>query len=171
VIPTLAVLVLLPTFVALGNWQLERAQQKRDRLAQFERASSPTPLGSLAAAAQRAPQGFRHVSASGQYLATRQVLLEGMGYQGRSGYHVLSPFRLDSGELVMINRGWIARDFAAAGLPMVAEPTPTPGRIEGVLTPLPRPGLRLDDREPPDVEARVVAMLYPDAERTDSAAR
>jgi surfeit locus 1 family protein len=161
--PTLAVLVLAPTFFALGNWQLDRAQQKRERLAQFEQAASPAPLASLARIGQRAEEGFRHVRASGRYVATRQVLLEGMGYQGRSGYHVLSPFRLDSGVLVMINRGWIARDFAAGDLPAVTPPSPTPRRLDGLLTPLPRPGLRLEGGELPDAEAPVVAMLYPEA--------
>ena len=111
--PTLAVLVLLPAFLWLGNWQLERAAFKRERLAAYEAASPSDVLPMAQAVRERydagSGVGVRHVSARGTYEGVRHVLLEQMSHGGKAGFYVLTPMRLSGAPdtLLMVNRGWI----------------------------------------------------------------
>jgi surfeit locus 1 family protein len=116
---------LLVLFLFLGNWQLQRADQKRGVLAGFEAAAgaehqpldlSVEPLESLR---------FRPVVLSGHYLPERQFLLDNQVRQGQAGYRVITPLVLgDSGPTVLVERGWIPRNPERGTLPDVSEELP-----------------------------------------------
>ena len=53
---------------------------------------------------------FRPVTARGRYDGRRQFLIDNIVRQGRNGFFVITPFRLDEGGLLLVNRGWIAQD-------------------------------------------------------------
>src|SRR6185503_8045149 len=72
-------------FVALGNWQSGRAQEKRD----------------LGAALDK-----RRVVLNGTFLPEYTVFLDNKVRQHRAGYEVVTPLRVD-GASVLVNRGWI----------------------------------------------------------------
>jgi surfeit locus 1 family protein len=94
--------------IALGNWQWQRAEEKR-----------------AAAAAQK------RVALAGTFLAEHTVFLDNKLHRGRPGYHVVQPLRTAAGEHVLVNRGWIAAGPSRGVLPQV----PTPAgevRIEGI---------------------------------------
>jgi surfeit locus 1 family protein len=70
------------------------------------RAETPDPGGTTdPGTADLSP--FRKVRVSGHFDTTQAFLLDNKIYQGRAGYQVLSPLKLDSGEAILINRGWI----------------------------------------------------------------
>ena len=48
------------------------------------------------------------VSLRGRYIADQQLLVRNRPYQGQNGFEVLVPFRADTGEIVIINRGWMS---------------------------------------------------------------
>jgi surfeit locus 1 family protein len=158
---TLATLAGLGVFVSLGLWQLDRAAEKRTLL-QLAAEEGPawdalppddTPLEAWL---------FRRVALSGGYEAQRQVLLDNMTLDGRVGYQVLTPFRLDSGELVLVNRGWVPAAGQRSELPAV-DVADGPRVVEGRLNRLPRPGIRLGPGLPgaPD-DPWPRRLLYPD---------
>lgn len=158
--PTLAFLITLPGLLALGCWQLERAAEKRALFAAFE-AGAAAPALPLA---ETEPARYRHVLLEGRYESGRQFLLDNMTHAGRAGYHVLTPFRLESGGWILVNRGWLPR--AARGLPEVAV-AETPRRITGRLDRLPVPGLTLATRQPAAGWPRVVQ--FPAMEELEAA--
>lgn len=132
--PTLALAVLVPTFLALGYWQLERADEKRRLQTEYDSraAQAPVPVG-----AQRRPAEalrFHRVEASGRYQPAYQFLLDNRVHRGVAGYHVITPLKIEGGETrVLVNRGWIAPGPDRQQLPEVE----TPGarvRITGVAT-------------------------------------
>lgn len=92
-------------FVQLGRWQLHRAAEKRVLQAAFDSGALQTselgsrPLGDL-------PR-YQQVHFGGHYEPAHQFLLDNMTDAGRIGYQVLSPFRLDDGRVVLVNRGWV----------------------------------------------------------------
>ncbi len=138
----MAVLLLLPGLCGLGMWQLSRADQKRELFAQFAAGSAQPGMPLMSALAADSPR-YRHVRLSGHYQPLRQFLLDNMIVNGRAGYQVLTPFELDNGGIVLVNRGWVPLTGARSDLPEVAVDAAA-REITGRLDRLPRPGLALD---------------------------
>src|SRR5690606_37064334 len=84
---------------------------------------------------------FEPVRLRGRYEAGQQGLLDVQMHQGRAGYRVWTPFRLDSGGRVLVDRGWVpAGDRTALPDISVGESARV---VVGMVAPLPEPGLRL----------------------------
>jgi len=111
---TLATLAMVLLTFSLGRWQMGRAQYKMDLAAAIEtKTSGPalraddlrtqTDLGALV---------HRRVMLQGRWIAERTVYLDNRPMGGRQGLWVLTPLQLqDSPEVVLVQRGWIPRDF------------------------------------------------------------
>ena len=125
-------------FVALGNWQLGRAGEKRALYDEFAR---PGPALSLPHAAAPAPR-YQRVTTSGIYVTSHQFLLDNATHAGQVGVHVLTPLLLANGSAVLVNRGWAPFGTTRDSLPDVAvgEGSRT---VVGRLDRLPRPPIEL----------------------------
>lgn len=103
------VVILVPTFVVLGFWQLDRAHQREglNRLQDERLQEPPLALGAdedMVLSALR----YREVVLEGQYDIPHQFLVDNQLENQAPGYHVLVPFRIrDSHRSILINRGWI----------------------------------------------------------------
>ena len=107
--------ILIPLFVYLGLWQLDRAAQKRQLNASLESRRKLPALSLNGSLPNDDAWEFRKVVASGRFLADRTVLIENRKYQGKTGFHVITPLKLDdNGKIVLVNRGWIPREQLAA---------------------------------------------------------
>ena len=128
----LATLAGVALTLRLGAWQLDRAAQKLALQAALdERASLPAlDAAGLAATSEDAEtQHFRPVRLTGRWIAERTVFLDNRQMNGRPGFFVVTPLQLDGRpEAVLVQRGWVARDFIdRTRLP--ALPTPA-GTVE-----------------------------------------
>lgn len=119
---TLFTLLLLPLLVSLGFWQLQRAEEKALLAAAFEQqqARRPAPLNEVSAFSVE-ELAYLPVSLSGSYRQGEHFLLDNRMYERKFGNEVLSVFELDSGELVLVNRGWIAADPSRQSQPIIPE--------------------------------------------------
>lgn len=141
-------LVILGTglFVSLGVWQITRGEQKASLLAEraAARHMAPRAIRSLGDAELPDAAHAIKVYARGHYVTDRQLLLEGMPYGNRSGYDVLTPFALEDGAIVLVNRGWIPRrsEFGGGYSTNLAVAGNT-REIVGLWRALPAPGMRL----------------------------
>jgi len=90
---TLLLLALALLFARLGWWQLERKTEKQLLFEQF--------------------------GAYGHYDPSRHVLLDNKIFNGRAGVHVLTPFTLDNGAGILVNRGWLPLPPDRRSLPAV----------------------------------------------------
>ena len=96
---------LLPVLIYLGFWQLDRAEQKRTLLQNWQRqqAQPMRPLSKVWHDNQvSGPVSFR-----GSFEADRFWLHEAQILDGRPGYHVYMMAISEYGQIVLINRGWI----------------------------------------------------------------
>ena len=113
--------------LALGRWQLARAAQKVAMQASMDTQSAMSILDgrSLAARADPALELHRGVALRGQWVAQHTVFLDNRLMNGRSGLYVVTPMRLqDSASVVLVQRGWVARDFMdRSRLPKIETPT------------------------------------------------
>lgn len=129
-VPLIAGIVVAVIAVQLGNWQLRRADEKREigaSIAQFERGV-PVAVSD----AGEMPPAWSRVSLCGEWIPDRTLYHDNRVHERQPGYHVLMPLRLDSGAVVLVNRGWIAAGPDRAVLPQVliaAGPVELVGRV------------------------------------------
>ena len=146
---TLLALAAVLAFTMLGRWQWHRAAEKRAVLAAFEAGlhADPIELGArpLAAIPRYTPLRLR-----GRYDGAHPFLLDNISRDGAAGYEVLTPFALEDGRIVIVNRGWIPLPGGQRqSLPDVALPAAATVAITGRADRLPVPALAAG-RAPPD---------------------
>ncbi len=137
-LPTILAAGAVVMFAALGNWQLDRADQKRAMARDFTAGGPAIEWRRLPPDAPR----YQRVKVRGHYDAGHQFLLDNMSHESVAGVHVLTPLVLDNGDAVIVNRGWLPYGATRQDLPDVAvdgDMRTVVGRIDN----LPRPGIWL----------------------------
>lgn len=125
-IPTLAAIILVPFLASLGFWQLDRADQKREIDDGVKQAQAKKALGLNTFINSNSHNDFskeiyRSASLSGHYDNEHQYLLDNRTYKGKAGFHVLTPFLLDSSsKTILINRGWIGYQGTRDNIPDIS---------------------------------------------------
>lgn len=128
-VPTVAAAALIALTLGLGNWQLGRADEKRERQALLETRVNDTPIDLGAGAMAAEALLYRRVRAAGRWIAERQFFVDNRIREGRAGFHVITPLAIEGAgdAVVLVNRGWVARTAEYPRAPRVAVP---PGRVE-----------------------------------------
>lgn len=111
-------LILLPILIALGNWQLQRAEEKRLLLVQQEQRQQQVPMN-LSAVAMEEDPSYLAVQLQGRYDEQHQFLLDNKVLHAQVGYEVLTPFATAEGEWVIVNRGWLQAGRTRQDLPAI----------------------------------------------------
>lgn len=120
ILPGLAALVALAILIGLGTWQLQRKAWKEDLIGQIEARAYGEP-GAIVPetdwAAWRADQDeFRKVRVTGTFLHAFEAPVYGLAPGERQGaplqgYYLITPLKLASGAIVMVNRGFVPTDL------------------------------------------------------------
>jgi surfeit locus 1 family protein len=117
--------------VSLGNWQTRRAEEKLARQALLE-SRQGTALAMPTQAVAAADYEWARVAARGEFVPRHTVLLDNKLLQGRAGYHVLTPLKLEGGGMhLLVDRGWIAAGPSREVLPKIETPA-GPQTLEGI---------------------------------------
>lgn len=120
---TLLLAASLPCLVGLGCWQLDRAEAKEAAQRALEAQAAAPALALPATRVEAAALRGRHVAARGRYEPARQFFWDNRVWRGQAGYEVVTPLRLDGGELaVLVDRGWIPLPADRRQLPAIATP-------------------------------------------------
>ena len=129
---TLFAFVVAAVCVWLGMWQLDRLQGRREVNARYAAGLAEEPVALEDLLAHGGPLAYRRATATGRYDAAREVILYGRTLDGQPGNHVLTPFVLDDGRAVIVDRGWVPFELDE---PPVAEAAPPDGEVEveGIL--------------------------------------
>lgn len=110
-IPFIAAVAVAAVGVSLGNWQERRAAQKLELQRQITERAALAPLRAASVAPGQRPDEFRRIVADGEFIADWPLYLENRPLDGRAGFYLLMPFRLKGSEqVVLVQRGWFARD-------------------------------------------------------------
>ena len=140
VLITLATLMGIAITASLGRWQLGRAAEKEALQARMEASGGLHRLDTAGLLAARDPLALAHQPAllRGQWLADQTVYLDNRQMHDRVGFFAVTPLRLEgSDQLILVQRGWVGRNFEAREkVPAITTP-PGSVTIEGRIAPQP----------------------------------
>lgn len=118
-------LVVAATCVRLGFWQLDRMRQRRELNEGLQARLAQEPVELRRAPRDSAGWLYRRVAVYGTPDVERSIVLPGRAFRGAPGAHVVTPVVLESGEAVLVDRGWVpAADGATVDPDMLAAPDP-----------------------------------------------
>jgi len=115
----------LLVLIGLGVWQIQRLHEKQALLASIaERMTAPeAPLADVL----RLPVSeteWRHVRLRGRFLNGKEAYVHAIEPEFGLGVHVLTPFQMDEGGVVLVDRGFVP-------LSLRSPDTRSAGQLEG----------------------------------------
>ena len=120
---TLATLGGVALTIALGFWQLGRADTKQALQGRIDDFAKQPPLVIGAGALDVAAVLLRRVEARGRFDPRHVIYIDNRHHKHQPGYHVYMPLRLAGSEkVVLVNRGWIAAGVERNQVPPVKTP-------------------------------------------------
>ncbi len=99
----LAFLLLL----GLGFWQIERLGWKEALIAQRNAALEDAPVAPPENLEDARALEFHPVHVSGRFLNDDEMPVAAISKRGEAGFHILTPFLLENGEFLLIDRGFV----------------------------------------------------------------
>ncbi len=143
--PTLAFIPSLIILLSLGLWQVQRLDWKEGLIGQIEQRATAAPVP-IADAFARADAGedieYLRVALPGRFAHDGELRMFAHAQEG-SGFHLITPFLLDDGGFVLVNRGYVPEPLLAA-----AERSPEPVTLTGLARAPEVPGLFTPDNDP-----------------------
>ncbi|MGN6695739.1 MAG: SURF1 family protein [Aquihabitans sp.] len=134
------VLVMVLGMVRAGIWQWDRLQQRKEINARVEAVQQEEPasvdgLADPGDFAEGRKLEYRPVTATGTYLADQSVLVDGADHKGAAGAWVLTPLKLDNGDIVIVKRGTIPNPGQLDAVPASVETPTGEVTVEGLARP------------------------------------
>lgn len=123
--------------VFLGRWQMDRRAETLAEINRVVTNYSATPIPFPAAKEQFSSRldpamEWTQVELKGSYLTDEQRVVRNRPLNGQPGYEVVVPFRLTTGETVVVDRGWLPIGNNNPGSPD-SVPEPPAGEVTAVV--------------------------------------
>ena len=111
---------------------------------------------------------YRRVHLQGSFLPEHEVYLENRTSEDApkpiskktSGFHIMMPFLLDSGEIVWVNRGWIKRDLVDRQNIPVVKTNSGKQVLNGYISIARKDIFEMPDEKPHIINGHVVALNF-----------
>ena len=103
----LFVALFISLFCALGTWQLYRLQWKMELISEITFGLNSTPI----TYSNSIKKNYQRVISDGSYNFKDQIYLYSLNEKGKPGFDVITPFETLGKEIVLVNRGWIPKEF------------------------------------------------------------
>ncbi len=137
----LFVIFFITIFCALGTWQLYRLQWKLELISEINLGLKSTPIEYSSSI----KKNYQRVSVKGSFNFDKQIYLYSLNDNGKPGYDVLTPFRTNKNESVLINRGWINNELKDN--PSINSEINTDQKIIGLLRKIYKPNIFKPDND------------------------
>ncbi len=122
--PTLAAALLVPLFIAAGQWQWTKATIKANLQKELDARGVEPAIQIPSTRVDAQSLLYRKIVAQGRYEPQHQILIDNRMHRGQAGYHVITPLRLEGSEIrVLINRGWVPARADHRLVPLIATPS------------------------------------------------
>ena len=94
-------------FCSLGTWQVYRLQWKLDLISEINNGLNSEPVFY----SKTKMINYQKVKFNGIFDFEKQVYLYSLNNKGTPGYDLITPIKMNSNEIVLVNRGWIKKDL------------------------------------------------------------
>lgn len=95
----------------LSNWQVNRLHEKEQIQALVDNnwSADPVPLETVVPERDSFDDAneYQPVTMTGVYVVDEQVLVRNRPRSGKPGFEVITPLKLESGSIFMVDRGWV----------------------------------------------------------------
>ncbi len=105
--PSVFTSIMLICMVSLGIWQVQRLEWKLGLIAQIEERAFMEPAALPRGITDLDALEYQSVGITGTFLNDREMTRYSVGPNGEPGYDLYTPFALDGGGTIIINRGWV----------------------------------------------------------------
>src|ERR1700761_115844 len=111
-VPTLWFVPAFAILISLGVWQIERLHWKLDLIAKIHAGLSAPPVAlrdvlPFTDVAHVDAADYRRVHVHGAFANDQEVRFFTTGDQGLPVYHIVTPFDLDDGNTLIVDRGFV----------------------------------------------------------------
>jgi len=132
-ITTIIVFTALVIMLFLGFWQLQRMDEKQQRIAHIEQAKQQATLSLPKVISEVLHYQDYQAHATGSFTETL-FYIDNKLHGGKPGFYVLAPFNTSYGVL-MVNMGWIENKGARGEMPSIKLPSNRGEltRLEGIV--------------------------------------
>ena len=104
---TLFLLILIYLFIRLSNWQFDRYDQRvlRNESTNVALSLAPKKIDSVSQMSDL--KQWEKIELTGIYLSDQSKLVRKQYLENNLGFWVITPFKIQNGENILVNRGWI----------------------------------------------------------------
>ena len=99
----------------LGTWQLHRLEWKTELLNTIE-AEHAKDAQNIIVTPEALNTGLNMTrgSVNGHFQHDKEIAIAPRTYDGKPGYHILTPLKLEDNTFILVNRGWVPLDMRAS---------------------------------------------------------
>jgi surfeit locus 1 family protein len=108
--PTVFTVPAILVMIGLSVWQVQRLHWKEGVIAERVSRTTADPIPLPSAGTDLAPLEFRRVTVTGTFDHAHELYLAARSQNGNVGYWIMTPLKMDSGETVLIERGWVPEE-------------------------------------------------------------
>ena len=137
----LFVVIFVTIFCALGTWQLYRLQWKLELISEITFGLDSSPIEY----SNSIKKNYQRVSTKGKFNFDKQIYLYSLNDNGKPGYDVITPFRTNKNENVLVNRGWIKKELK--NNPIINKNIEDEQKIIGLLRKIYKPNIFKPDND------------------------
>ena len=94
-------------FCSLGTWQIYRLQWKLSLIDEINNGLNSEPIFF----SNTNINNYQKVKFNGTFDFEKQIYLYSLNSKGTPGYDIITPIKMNSNEILLVNRGWIDKDL------------------------------------------------------------
>ncbi|MEQ8355502.1 MAG: SURF1 family protein [Kiloniellaceae bacterium] len=104
---TVCTIPALIVLIGLGSWQVQRLGWKNEQIALRQERATGAAVPLPRSFSDPGGVEFTRVALQGRFLHGQEFYLGARTENGRVGLNVVTPFQLEDGRVLLVNRGWV----------------------------------------------------------------
>ena len=117
IVPTIVTFLIVYVMLMLGQWQYEKGEYISNQQDMINARRHLPPVSMQELPHQQEERIFVPVIVSGTFDAEHHFYFDNRIVNGVAGYDIFTPFRMDDGNVILVNRGWLKQGRTRQDLP------------------------------------------------------